>query len=123
MLPGAAYMASDAVLVPVKPEFLSTIGLPLVVRSLEELERTYHVGSPQVLGIVFNASSDKYEHDRSRSYVRQVADQYGWYVFENEVSFSDSYPKGSRIGRPIFLTDYARSNKIADFYNVAKEFM
>jgi chromosome partitioning protein len=123
MLTTAAYLASDSVLVPVKPEFLSTIGLPLVFKSLEEFERTYNNRTLEVLGIVFNASSDKLEHDRSRTYVRNVANQYGWYVFKNEISFSDSYPKGSRIGKPIFLTDYARYYKIEDFYNVANEFM
>lgn len=122
MLTTAAYLASDSILVPVKPEFLSTIGLPLVVKSVEEFERVWN-GRLEVLGIVFNASSDKLEHDRSRTYVRKIADEYGWYVFENEISFSDSYPKGSRIGRPIFLTDYARGTKIADFYDVANEFM
>lgn len=123
MLTTAAYLASDSVLVPVKPEFLSTIGLPLVVRSLKEFEHTHRDGHLQVLGIVFNASSDKLEHDRSRSFVKQVAEQNGWYVFENEVSFSDSYPKGSRMGTPIFMTDYARGTKIAEFYKVADEFM
>lgn len=122
MLTTAAYLASDSILVPVKPEFLSTIGLPLVVKSVEEFERVWN-GSLEVLGIVFNASSDKLEHDRSRAYVRKIADDYDWYVFENEISYSDSYPKGSRIGRPIFLTDYARGTKIADFYDVANEFM
>ena len=30
-----------------------------------------------------------------------------WYVFKNEISFSDSYPKGSRLlEAPIFLTSY-----------------
>jgi len=123
MLTTAAYLASDSVLVPVKPEFLSTIGLPLVVKSLEEFEHVYKTGGLDVLGIVFNAASDKLEHDRSRTYVRNVADEYGWYIFQNEVSYSDSYPKGSRLGSPIFLTSYARANKIADFDRVADEFM
>jgi chromosome partitioning protein len=122
MLTTAAYLASDSILVPVKPEFLSTIGLPLVVKSVKEFERVWN-RSLEVLGIVFNATSDKLEHDRSRTDVRKIADEYDWYVFENEISFSESYPKGSRIGRPIFLTDYARGTKIADFYDVANEFM
>jgi chromosome partitioning protein len=123
MLTTAAYLASSSVLIPVRPEFLSTIGLPLLVRSLATFEDAYAEQSIDVLGIVFNASSDKLEHDRSRTYVRKTAKQNGWYVFKSEVSYSDSYPKGSRIGRPIFLTDYARSTKIADFYNVANEFL
>jgi chromosome partitioning protein len=121
MLTTAAYMASDSVLIPVKPEFLSTIGLPLVVNSLNDFGERYQQ-SIDVLGIVFNASSEKLEHERSRSFVRKVAKDRRWYVFRNELSHSDSYPKGSRYGTPIFLTDYARRYKIANFNAVAEEF-
>lgn len=121
ILTTAAYLASDSILIPVKPEFLSTIGLPLVVNSLANFAKS-HKKTVDVLGIVFNAASDKIEHDRSRSFVRTTAKKEGWYVFRNEVSYSDSYPKGSRLGKPIFLTDYARGTKIADFRAVAEEF-
>jgi chromosome partitioning protein len=121
ILTTAAYLASDSILIPVKPEFLSTIGLPLVVKSLANFKRS-HKKAVDVLGIVFNAAMDKIEHDRSRTFVRDIAKQEGWYVFSNEVSYSDSYPKGSRLGTPIFLTDYARGTKIADFNAVANEF-
>jgi chromosome partitioning protein len=121
MLTAAAYLASESVLIPVKPEFLSTIGLPLVVNSLEEFEATYRK-SVEILGIVFNASNEKLEHGRSRAFVRKVAKEHGFYVFRNEVTYSDSYPKGSRFGTPIFLTDYARREKISNFYAVAEEF-
>lgn len=122
MLTTAAYLTSDSVLIPVKPEFLSTIGLPLVVNSLADFEQLYKK-SVGVLGIVFNAAAEKLEHDRSRSFVSKVAKDHGWYVFRNEVTYSDSYPKGSRVGTPIFRTDYARSWKIDDFYAVAEEFV
>lgn len=122
MLTTAAYLTSDHVLVPVRPEFLSTIGLPLLVRSLDDFH-DLHNKTVDVLGVVFNASGEKREHDRSRAFVSRVASQYSWYVFENEVTYSDSYPAGSRAGTPIFLTDYARSWKIDDFKAVAREFM
>jgi chromosome partitioning protein len=121
ILTTAAYLASDSMLIPVKPEFLSTIGLPLVVSSLADFTRS-HRKTVEVLGIVFNAATDKIEHDRSRSFVRKTAKREGWYVFRNEVSYSDSYPKGSRVGKPIFMTEYARGTKIADFNAVAEEF-
>jgi chromosome partitioning protein len=122
MLTSAAYLASDSVLIPVKPEFLSTIGLPLVVKSLGDFERLYK-RSIDVLGILFNSSAEKLEHDRSRIFVRKLAKEHGWYVFQNEVSYSDSYPKGSRYGQPIFLTTYARGYKISNFLDVAEEFL
>lgn len=121
ILTDAAYMASDSVLIPVKPEFLSTIGLPLVVTSLDRFART-HRKTVEVMGIVFNATTDSAEHDRSRGYVRRIAKEQGWHVFRNEVSYSDSYPKGSRLGKPIFMTDYARSWKISEFKDFAEEF-
>ena len=121
MLTTAAYFASDAALIPVRPEYLSTIGLPLVVSSLRDFTETYEKPI-EVLGVVFNASASKLEDDRSRNDVRRTAKREGWPVFRNAVSQSDSYPKGSRFGTPIFLTGYARTSKIADFEAVADEF-
>ena len=83
MLTTAAYMASDGVVIPVKLEFLSTIGLSLAVYSISDFAERYNE-SVEVLGVVFNASGNKLEHDRSRSDVRKVAKDQGWYVFRNE---------------------------------------
>ena len=55
-------------------------------------------------------------------FVTKIAKLEKWYVFEKEVGYSDSYPAGARVGKPIFLTDYARSWKIAEFEAVAEEF-
>lgn len=124
ILSTAAYLASDYIFVPVKPEFLSTIGLPLLLKSIREFRNTYKTAPcPEIGGIIFNDTSDKTEHDRSRDFVRKVASQNGWSVFRHEVSHSDSYPAGSRLGKPIFMTDYARSWKISEFSNVAAEFL
>jgi chromosome partitioning protein len=124
MLTKAAYMASDYVLVPVKPEFLSTIGLPLLVRSLSDFHKNHEEKTVQMLGILFNSISDvKTEHQRSKEFVSKVANENDWYIFRHEISYSDSYPTGARDGKPIFLTDYARSWKVAEFKAVAEEFL
>jgi len=124
MLTEAAYMTSDYVLVPVKPEFLSTIGLPLLVRSLGDFHQRHDDKSVQMLGIIFNsASAYKAEHERSKNFVSKIAKENGWYVFQHEISYSDSYPTGARTGKPIFLTDYARWWKVAEFGKVAEEFI
>lgn len=122
VLTTAAYLSSDYILVPVRPEFLSTIGLPLLVRSIKEFRLAHKSKSVELCGIVFNATGEKTEHDRSRGFVRKLAEEQGWYVFKNEVTYSDSYVRGSRAARPIFLTDYARSWKIDDFVKVGNEF-
>lgn len=125
MLTAAAYMSSDYLVVPVRPEYLSTIGLPLLVRSLADYKKAYrNEPHPKLAGIVFNDSdSSKREHDRSRRTVRRVAKKQGWDIFKGQLSHSDSYPAGARTGKPIFLTDYARSWKKREFLAVAREFM
>lgn len=119
----AAYLASDYVLVPVKPEFLSTIGLPLLARSMSEFDKKFPGRGLQLAGIVFNAA-DEYipEEIKSKQSVRQVAKQYNWYVFENEISYSRSYAKGAREGQPIFRTSNARWFRVEEFSEFAGEF-
>jgi chromosome partitioning protein len=123
MLTDAAYQSSDFVLIPVKPEFLSTIGLPLLVKSLEDFKLQHRDSRIQIAGILFNAiSPEKTEHQKSKADVVGLAKRNKWYVFRNEIGYSDSYPKGSREGKPIFLTGYARANKVNEFEALADEF-
>lgn len=124
ILSTAAYLAADYVFVPVKPEWLSTIGLPLLLRSLKEFQTTYkNEAAPDIGGIIFNDTGDTTEHDHARRDVRKLAKSQGWYIFKNEVSHSNSYPAGARLGKPIFLTDNARAWKKAEFDQVAAEFL
>ena len=125
VLTAAAYMSSDYLVVPVRPEYLSTIGLPLLVRSLADYRKAYkNEPHPKLAGIVFNDfDSSKPEHNRSRRTVKKVADQQGWGIFKGHLSHSDSYPTGARAGKPIFLTGYARHWKKHELRVVAQEFM
>ena len=125
MLTAAAYMSSDYLVVPVRPEYLSTIGLPLLVRSLADYKKAYkNEPHPKLAGIIFNdADGSKPEHIRSRKTVGKVAKKQGWDVFKAQLSHSDSYPVGARAGKPIFLTDYARQRKKDELKVVAREFM
>jgi chromosome partitioning protein len=124
VLSDAAYMASDYIFVPVRPEFLSTIGLPLLLESMRRFQISQpNRALPTFGGIMFNGTGEKVEHDRARAYVRTVADQHDLHVFEHEISHSDSYPVGSRVGKPIFLTEKARTSKKTEFAEVAEEFL
>ena len=119
----AAYLASDYLLVPVKPEFLSTIGLPLLARSMSDFHEKFPDRQLQLAGIVFNATEEYApEEMKSKQSVRQVAKQYDWYVFDNEINYSRSYPKGAREGNPIFRTSNARWYRAEEFYSFAVEF-
>ncbi len=126
ILTSAAYRASKYVVVPVKPEFLAAIGLPLLVRSLELFKQSYGDQEIEMAGIFFNDADPSLaytEHNKSRAEVQNYAKELGWYVFDNEVRHSNSYPRGARSKQPIFLTDYARSNVIEEFSTFGKEFL
>lgn len=109
VLTTAAYLCADEILIPVKPEFLSTIGLPLIQQSLNEFGRLFKK-SVGVAGICFNHSSDYApEATKSKAEVKAFCSKAGWHVFTQEVPYSRSFPKGAREGSPIFRTSYARS--------------
>jgi chromosome partitioning protein len=109
----AAYLATDHVLIPVKPEFLSTIGLPLIQQSVLEFAKHFRK-KVKVTGVCFNMCAGYYpEEATSKNEVRAVSNEYGWHVFDEEVPYSKSFPRGAREGSPIFHTSYARSKVAA----------
>ncbi|MFH2057950.1 MAG: ParA family protein [Pseudomonadota bacterium] len=123
ILTTAAYLASNYILVPVKPEYLSTIGLPLLVNSMEDFIQQYDDSPLELAGIVFNGCSGYApEEARSKGEVKKMAAINGWHVFNSEISYSKSYPKGAREGQPIFRTSYARTTAASNFRQFASEF-
>jgi chromosome partitioning protein len=111
----AAYLASESILVPVKPEFLSTIGLPLIRQSVADFARLYRKNIA-VIGVCFNHSSEYApEAVTSKQEVRGVCSNFGWHVFDEEIPYSRSFPKGAREGQPFFRTSYSRGTKAAEF--------
>lgn len=124
VLSKAAYFCSDYIAVPVKPEFLSTIGLPLLIKSIDEF-RSLNPNDPfpEILGIIFNDVSDKIEHRKSMNFVKKTAAELKIPVFDNELGHSDSYPAGARKGQPIFWTNNARDTKKNELARLAGEFL
>ena len=123
VLTTAAYLSSQHILVPVKPEYLSTIGLPLLVSSVRDFKEQYDNSVLDLAGIAFNATTDySPEENRSKQEVKNLAKTNNWYVFDSEVTYSRSYPKGAREGQPIFRTSYARYNQAERFAAFAEEF-
>ena len=119
----AAYLATDYLLVPVKPDYLSAIGLNLLVSSMEYFNRRYEDKKLELAGIIFNATSNyNPEETSTKVEVRELASKHDWHIFESEVSFSRSYPKGAREGKPIFWTSYSRTSQANTFHKFALEF-
>ena len=123
ILTTAAYLSSDYLLVPVKPEYLSSIGLPLLVNSMQDFKGEYEDRKLKLAGVVFNNCTEYApEEIRSKQKVLQIAEENKWHVFKNEVPFSRSYPKGAREGQPIFRTSYSRGSQVGRFNLFAEEF-
>lgn len=124
ILTTAAYRSSRYIIVPVKPEFLATIGLPLLARSLNEFKLLHQNQSLDMAGIIFNGlrrTNTPPEQIESCREVKNLAKKYNWHVFNNAAFYSDSYLTGSRSGDPIFKTDYARDYVKKEFYNIGNE--
>jgi len=123
MLTTAAYLSSDYLLVPVKPEYLSTIGLPLLVNSMRYFNEAYPDRALRLAGVVFNATTEYAPEEMlAKAEVRQIAAHNHWYVFDAEVTSSRSYAKGARLGVSIFNTPHARISQIRRFSAFALEF-
>lgn len=126
ILTTAAYSSSRYIVVPVRAEFLATIGLPLLARSLEEFRLMHQNQEIEMAGIIFN---DKRrvrtppEQNASIKAVKTLASGFGWPVFKNAAHHSDSFPTGSRDSTPIFLTKKALHYVRDEFNEVAEEFL
>ena len=123
VLTTSAYLASDYVLIPVIPTYLSTIGLPLLEQSLGNFSSQYQGEAPEVLGVVFNASAGySPEENMARNSIQAIARESGWPIFDEAVVYSRSFPTSARNGTPIFSTRYAHGNIKKNFHRFAQEF-
>lgn len=126
ILTTSAYRSSRYVFVPVRPEYLATIGLPLLSRSIDEFKMLHNDQQLDMGGIIFNGlrrTGTPPEQQQSMRNVRQLAKDFDWEVFDSAAHHSDSYPAGSRDGKPIFQTNYARDYVVSEFSEVADEFL
>lgn len=107
ILTEAAYFSSRFVIVPIKPEFVATIGLPLLARSIDEFNAENDDNLIEIAGLCFVESSyyaDGPEARESRDEVAKQAQRHDWHVFSNEIRHSASYPRAARLATPIART-------------------
>ena len=118
----AAYLATNYVLVPVRPEFLSSIGFPLLAQSVKSFKQQYPSHSLDVIGVFLaNVRTDRPEYGRTKAATTAFANAQAWSYLEHEIRFSDSYPRGSREGTSIMNTDYAHYYVKDEFENFAND--
>lgn len=118
ILTDAAYFASRYVIVPVKPEFMATIGLPLLARSIQEFKLENDDHDLDIAGLVLNDQSE-YSNNREKrnaiSEVREVAKEHEWRIFDYRIPYSRSYATAAREAVPLSRTKYAWWDRITGF--------
>ena len=118
ILTEAAYHASRYVIVPIKPEFMATIGLPLLARSLREFQTENDDHEIEISGLLFNHSSTYSQGPEGQQSIREVrseAKKHGWHIFQTQIGYSATYAKAAREGTPLVHTSYARGNVVRQF--------
>ena len=110
ILTDAAYHCSRYILVPIRAEFLASIGFPLLNRSITAFQMRHEDKVIEVCGLVFNDFVRGTRNASTDSLARMFDDkasEYGWYVFENDIPHSDSYFRAARDGMPIDRTKWS----------------
>jgi len=126
MLTDAAYHCSRYIVVPIRAEFLASIGFPLLNRSINAFKMRHEDKMIEVCGLVFNdfvRGNMKREHRLARKDVKDKAAEYGWYVFKNDIPHSDSYYRAARDGMPIESTKGTHEKVKDEFSGFATEFL
>lgn len=119
----AAFFVSDYVLIPIMPEYLCTIGLPLLYQSIVEFNQRNPKQPVSILGAVINGE-DGYApegYDAISDITKWCTDQH-IPLFQSRILYSRSYPKGARMQTPISQTSYARWETIRNFNSFVAEF-
>ena len=93
-----AYCASRYILVPVRTEFFSTIGFPLLNESLDKFKSENPNHAIDVCGVLINNSESTEaprgpHHRDAWNDIHEQSRKYGWPVMQNEMFLSRGYPK------------------------------
>ena len=118
-----AYYASRYILVPVRTEFFSTIGFPLLKESLDKFKSENPNHALDVCGVLINNSesteSSRGPHHRTAwKDIHEQAKKYNWPVMENEMFLSRGYPKLMRELYPNHT-----GNAQPEFRRISDEFL
>jgi chromosome partitioning protein len=126
ILTKAAYRASDYLLIPTRPEYLSTIGLPLLLQSYKDFSEEHRESRLKIAGIVVNSTNNKYskEHRMGLRDIQKFATDRKIYMFQNSIPHTTSFPNSARKGQSILLPGcYAKPDIKHRFQDFVEEFL
>jgi len=131
-----AIVASDNILIPAKPDYLSTLGIDYLIRSLNQLisdfneyvkidtEDSDEKISPEILGVVFTMIQIRSGKPITalRPYISQTKklgiSVFDEYIRENKTIFSDA----PQYGVPVVLNNYS-ADTYADVVSELEDFV
>ncbi|MEM0348936.1 MAG: AAA family ATPase [Candidatus Caldarchaeum sp.] len=129
-------VASDSIVIVLKPEYLSTIGIALILRVIKEIVHEInedlkslgvggHYAGPEIAGMIFNFVKYVTGGTKSQdSIINAVKNQYGNLVFENYLSESTKLAERPREKIPIAVSGYAADrNYEKQLKEITKEFL
>lgn len=119
VLTTTALMASDYILVPVKPDRFSVLGYAQIQEVLEDFRATYPDPHNVLdLGVVFTQVKGRSQiQDQCMSEVAQQAD----YIFDVQLPISNTYERSVFEQTPLSATRYARQNTTDVFAELIEE--
>jgi chromosome partitioning protein len=136
-----AIVASNYVLVPTRPDELSTLGIDYLLRSIEGLVKEYNEYAelqqgvnesaikPKVVGVVFTMIQEYggVAMSAQRAYIAKVKNESGLTIFDAYIKRNDTVFAGAPIyGVPVVLKDYSNTSHqsvVDGLEEVATEFL
>lgn len=114
-----ALMASDYVLIPVKPDPFSARGIPMLINRIKMHNKIYDTNEVKVLGIVFNQIDEGLRYmDKVKVQIMKAYPN----VFQSEIRACANYSSGLLNNQTIFETP-AQGQFKEGFKKFGKEFM
>ena len=116
----AAYHATNYVLVPVRPEFLSSVGFQLLARSVRRFSTRHH--KLDVVGVFLTDVPNRHpDYRKTKEATQAFAASERWPFLAREIRHSTSYTRGSREGTAIADTTQARDEVKKEFSRLADD--
>lgn len=108
VLTNNALIASDYILIPVKPDPFSARGIPMLISKIDQHNSVHKDKPVKVLGIVFNLIKDdlKYMDTVKAQIIKEYKN-----VFQTEIRACEHYSKGLMKNKTIFETTAQKTFK------------
>lgn len=135
-----AIVACDYILVPTKPDYLSTMGIDYLIRNTQDLVEDYNDYaseksggevepiSPAMIGVLFNMIEERNQKPISaqHAYIQQVKRHSGLHVFDSYVKHNNSlFASAPEDGVPVTLVGHrpgTHQNVVKSIEKVTAEF-